>query len=80
MFQRKKAKKRKRPNEFLKANQVKTRPVKVQMKLFRPTNLRWGQIFEIWPKEGQLGNPVPQYTHPLTLKIYAYGYSYREWK
>ena len=66
MFQRKKAKKRKRPNEFLKANQVKTRPVKVQMKLFRPTNLRWGQILKFDLKKANLAT-LYRSTHTHSL-------------
>jgi len=30
---------------------------KGQMKFFRPTNLKQGQISEIWPEKGQIGNP-----------------------
>jgi len=56
-FQRTKTK---RPNEFLKANQLVTRPEKGQKakKILRRTNLKQGQISEIWPKKGQPGNPA----------------------
>jgi len=33
---------------------------KGQIIFFRPTNLKWGQISEIWPKKGQPGNPDQQ--------------------
>jgi len=54
LFQRQKA--TKEPKEFFKANQLDIRP-KSQLKFFRPTNLKRGQIFGIWPKKGQPGNP-----------------------
>jgi len=30
---------------------------KDQMNLFRPTNLKRGQVSESWPKKGQSGSP-----------------------
>jgi len=35
------------------------RPKKGQLECFRPTNLKRGQIFEIWPERGQPDNPIP---------------------
>jgi len=32
-------------------------PNKGQLKFFKPTSLKWGQYSEIWPKNGQSGNP-----------------------
>jgi len=36
---------------------------KGQIKFYTPTNLKRGQISEIWPKKGQSGNP-DQPLHP----------------
>jgi len=53
LFQRKKAKK-------VKANQLEIRS-KGQLKLFRPTNLKRGQIFEVWPKRAYLATLISIY-------------------
>ena len=59
LFQRKKGQKRaKRPNTFFKASQLEMTPKrpKCQLKFFRPTNCKRGQISEIWPKKANLAN------------------------
>jgi len=40
---------------------------KGQLKFFRPTNLKRGQFFEIWPKKGQRGNPAVLHCRFLAL-------------
>ena len=32
-------------------------------KIVRPTNLKYGQISEIWPQYGQSGDPAPRHIH-----------------
>jgi len=62
LFQRKKGQKRaKRPKPISKVSQPEMRP-KGQLKPFRPTNLKRGQISEIWPKKDQSGNPAWDHT------------------
>ena len=43
----------KRPNKFLKANQLEMMP-NGQIRFFRPTNLKRGQITDIWPEKANL--------------------------
>jgi len=52
-----KQKRANRPNTYFEASQLKMRP-KGKLNFFRPTNLKQGQISEIWPKNDQSGNPV----------------------
>ena len=41
--------------------------------VFRPTNLKRGQISEIWPKNDQSGNPLPWYLtqHRNIIELYC---------
>ena len=55
-FSIKRQKRATRPNKYFKANQLEIRP-KDQLKVFWPTNLKRGEIFEVCPKRGQSGKP-----------------------
>jgi len=60
-----KAIKKQNANRFFKVNHLETSPKKAK----RSTNLKQGQIYEIWPKKGQLGNPVSQQRKTHQAKI-----------
>jgi len=48
---------------------LEMRPKKGQLKFFRPTNLKQGQISETCPKKGQPGNPTNQQNHNCVLDL-----------
>jgi len=52
-------KKKCQKKEFFNANQLEVRPKrpKGQIKFRRPTNLRQGRIYEIWPEKASLSSP-----------------------
>jgi len=55
----KRSKKSQKAKRIFKVNilEVRSNRPKIQINVFRPTNLKRIQISEIWPKKGQPGNP-----------------------